>query len=159
MTLRDRFSALLVLGRRVAELLHPVAPLITRLVLGVTFIGTGHGKWQHIDDIAGFFASLHIPAPAANAAFIATLELVGGAMLILGFGTRVFAALLSCTMIVALMTADEKSFLYALKPATDKGLTDVVPFVYLMLLLWLVAYGAGAWSVDRFVRWGRPAKG
>ncbi|MCW8133831.1 MAG: DoxX family protein, partial [Planctomycetota bacterium] len=81
------------------------APLLTRLALGYAFYQTGSGKWAHIDNTVEFFAGLGIPAPAANAYFVATLELVGGIALILGLGTRLFSLALSSTMVVAMMTA------------------------------------------------------
>ncbi len=42
----------------------------------------------------------------------------------------------------------------------DAGLTDVVPFVYVLFLGWLVLYGPGAASLDALVvRWlDRPAR-
>ena len=60
-------------------------------------------------------------------------------------------------MIVALMTADKAGFLEALQPSAEKGLTDVVPFVFLLFMLWLVAHGAGWLSLDHAIarRWGR----
>jgi len=129
-------------------LLQVVAPLLVRLVIGYAFVQTGLGKWRHFENTSQFFASLHIPAPAANAAFIATLELVGGACLMIGLGTRVFALLLSATMVVAIWTADREAFQAALSGQGDTGLTDVVPFAFLLFLLGLAAWGAGRLSID-----------
>ena len=129
-------------------------PLLTRLVIGQAFFLTGRGKIQNIDQIGQFFASLSIPLPEANAFFISRLEYFGGMLLVIGLLTRLVAALLSCTMIVAMMTADKQDFLGALHMTSDKGLTDVVPFVYLMFLIWLVIKGPGAVSVDALLkRW------
>jgi putative oxidoreductase len=152
MTVSSRLESLMSLGYRVAtRVVQPVAPLITRLVIGQAFFLTGRGKLMNFDSTAGFFAGLGIPFPTANAAFISTLELVGGVCLMLGLGTRVFAALLSSTMVVALMTADKMSFVSALEGTSDQGLTGVVPVVFLMFLLWLVGSGPGPVSVDRIV--------
>ena len=85
------------------------APLLTRLVVGITFVYTGRGKLANLDRTTGFFSDLGIPFPAANALFISCLELVGGICLILGLGTRMVAALLSATMVVALLTADRET--------------------------------------------------
>jgi len=128
--------------------IRPLAPLLTRLVLGHAFVQTGIGKWQHFEATAEFFASLGLPAPAANAAFIASLEVVGGAALILGIGTNLFAALLSSTMLVAILTADRAGFLGALSGAGDQALIDILPVMFLMPLTWLVAFGAGPLSLD-----------
>jgi putative oxidoreductase len=148
---------LMSLLRSLAIALQPVAALLTRLVIGWTFIGTGLGKWKNFDHTVEFFRGIGIPAPSANAAFIATLELVGGICLILGLGTRAFAALLSCTMVVAIMTADWNDFKGAFGGG-QKDLLDVTPVPFLMFLLWLVAFGAGAISVDRWLA-NRKASG
>ncbi len=71
----------------------------------------------------------------------------------MGLLTRLVAAGLASTM-VALATADRATFLGALQGTGDAGLTDVVPFVYLLFLAWLVLYGPGAVSLDALVaRW------
>jgi len=132
---------------KTVESLQFAAPLLTRLVVGITFYYTGHGKLENLDRTASFFSDLGIPFPAANAIFISSLEFFGGICLLLGLGTRVFSALLSSTMIVALITAD-KDTLMGKFPA---DLTDVSSFVLLLFLIWLVLYGAGAVSLDRLI--------
>ncbi len=135
---------------RIAAKLQFLAPLVTRLFVGLTFHATGHGKLQNLSKVTGFFSDLGIPFPGANAAFIATLEFVGGICLILGLGTRVFSLLLSATMIVALLTADRDNLIAKF----PDSLTDVAPVVLLISLGWLVFYGPGPVSVDRFLsRW------
>lgn len=136
---------------RVAAILQPIASFLTRIVIGQAYMQTGHAKWSDIDAFASFFAKLGIPGPRPNAYFIATLELVGGACLLLGLGTRVFALLLSATMVVALMTADRESFLGALAVNPEHGLLDVTPVPFLLFLLWLAAFGPGPVSVDRVI--------
>lgn len=129
-------------------------PLLTRLLMGQAFYVTGRGKIQNIDNVVQFFTNLGIPMPALNAAFISRLEYYGGMLLIIGLCTRLAAALLSSTMVVALMTADREDFVNALHMTGEKGLTDVVPVVYLLFLVWLVIKGPGAASVDALVkRW------
>ena len=143
----------------VVAVVKPLAPLLTRLVIGQAFVQTGIGKWENFHDTVEFFASLGLPAPAANAAFTASLEVVGGAALILGIGTNLFAALLSSTMVVALLTADRASFIGAVTGNGDQALTDVLPMIFLMPLTWLVAFGAGPLSLDYLLqkRFGLPA--
>jgi uncharacterized membrane protein YphA (DoxX/SURF4 family) len=87
-----------------------IAPLLTRVVIGFPFFLGGRAKWQNLERTAGVFADLGIPAPAANAVFIALLEMIGGLLLIVGLGTRVVGSLLSCTMIVAIATAHREEF-------------------------------------------------
>jgi putative oxidoreductase len=140
----------------VVGIVKPLAPLLTRLVIGVAFVQTGIGKWENFHDTVDFFASLGLPAPAANAAVTATLEVVGGAALILGLGTNLFAALLSITMVVAILTAERMNLAGALTGTGDHSLTDILPLMFLMPLTWLVVFGAGPISVD-YVLKRRPA--
>jgi putative oxidoreductase len=142
------FHVLARLLTRVTTPLQPLVALATRIVIGQAFVLTGLGKWRNFDRTAAFFADLGIPVPKANAAFIATLELVGGACLILGLGTRFFSLMLSATMVVAILTADRQDFLNAFALSPDKGFTDVTPVVFLLFLLWLAAFGAGRFSAD-----------
>ena len=138
-------------GLKVAGALAFLAPLATRLVMGQAFFFTGRGKLANFDRTVEFFTGLGIPLPALNAAFVSRLELYGGILLVVGLATRLVAAGLASTMVVALMTADKESFLGALKGTSDSGLTDVAPFVYLLFLAWLVLSGPGAASLDRLI--------
>jgi putative oxidoreductase len=136
-----------------ASLLQPIAPLLTRIFLGQAFVQSGLGKWNNLDGVTTFFGNLGIPAPRANATFIATLELVGGVCIVLGLGTRAFALLLSATMCVALMTADRQDLANALvlNPPTNHALLDVTSAAFLLFLLWLAAFGAGSISLDHVI--------
>lgn len=147
------------LGLAACAALAFLPPLITRLVMGQAFYLTGRGKLANPENIVAFFTSLGIPMPELNAAFVSRLEFYGGIALILGLLTRFFAAGLATTMIVALATADKADFLGALKMTGDNGLTDVVPFVYLLFMIWLVINGPGAVSLDALLkRWILPSK-
>lgn len=125
-----------------------LAPLLTRLVIGLMFYFTGRGKLAHFDRTVEFFGTLGIPFPELNAAFVARLEYYGGLLLILGLATRLVAAGLASTMVVALMTADRERLVEALSLTSDVGLTDVAPLPPLLFLLWLVFYGPGILSLD-----------
>lgn len=137
-----------------------LAPLVTRLVMGQAFYQTGSGKIENFANTVSFFTELGIPMPEANAFFVSRLEFWGGLLLLVGLATRLVAAGLASTMVVALATADRGTFLDALRGVGDGGLTDVVPFVYLLFLGWLVLAGPGAVSLDALVaRWlDRPAR-
>jgi putative oxidoreductase len=126
-------------------------PLLTRLVMGQAFHETGSGKIEHFANVVRFFTELGIPWPEANAFLVSRLEFWGGLLLVLGLATRLVAAGLASSMLVALATADRASFLGALKGAGDTGLTDVTSFVYLMFLVWLVVAGPGVLSLDALV--------
>jgi len=129
-----------------------IAPLATRIVLGIAFIQAGLGKWYNMERTVHFFDGLGIPFPAANARFIATLEVVGGALLLVGLLTRLWAFMLSSTMVVALLTADGAALIASWTGASDKMPTDITAFTFLLFLLWLIFYGAGSASVDQLFR-------
>jgi len=129
-----------------------IAPLATRIVIGLAFFQAGLGKWQHMPNIIQFFDSLGIPLPAFNAYLVASMELIGGIALILGLFTRFFASGLSVTMVVALLTADTADFMASWGSASEMSPTDITAFTFLLFLLWLVAYGAGKLSLDALLR-------
>lgn len=123
--------------------------LLIRLYWGWQFMTNGWGKLHNIEKITGFFSSLNIPFPAANAHFIATLECVGGALLILGLGTRLIALLLSCNMLVAYWTADHDALLGIISKPDD--FIAAAPFSFLFASLVCLAFGAGAISLDALI--------
>jgi putative oxidoreductase len=139
-------------GLKVTGALAFVAPLLTRITMGHAFFLTGRGKLANFDTTVEFFASQNIPFPALNAAFVSRLEYYGGALLVLGLLTRIVAALLASTMVVALLT-ERAQFFESWKPTGDVGPTDISSWVFL-LLTWLVLYGPGRLSLDHFLaRW------
>ncbi len=151
MIMRTTLQEALRIAQKATVLVQPILPLVTRVVIGHAFIVAGLGKLGHFDATASFFASIGIPVPELNAGFIATLELIGGAALVIGLATRVFAALLSSSMIIALFTAHASEVLQALNLAGSPALSDITAFVFLLFLGWLVAFGAGAFSADRIL--------
>ena len=141
-------SSLVKIARRLRGLATRLSwfpPALTRLTLGVVFMGTGWGKLHSLDKVTEFFAQLHIPAPFFNAALVATSELVCGTLLLIGLFARLAAIPLIATMCVALATA---------KSGDIEGIRDLFgqqEFNYLVLLLWIVLYGAGTVSADHLL--------
>jgi putative oxidoreductase len=130
---------------RLCAQLDWLGPLVVRLIVGIAFVLTGKGKLGDLDKVTGFFTDLHIPFPHANAVFVATVELVGGLMLVLGLGTRIAALLLTATMTVAFITA--------IVPNTESALDlfSTIELTYLGIFLWLVVAGAGRFSIDHLI--------
>jgi putative oxidoreductase len=149
MTANTPFARVCAAGHRAATLLVPFAPLLARLAFGQAFFITGLGKLGDLTSHIHRFEGWGIPFAGIQAPINAVLELVGGIMLMLGLGTRVFAFLLGCTMVVALLTADRGNLLGAL-PFSDT-LANVAPVPFLVALVWLIAYGAGPISIDHFI--------
>jgi len=137
-----------------------LAPLLTRIAEGHAFFLTGRGKLEHFDNFVTFFNELGIPYPEINAHVVARIEYYGAILLIVGLLTRLAAAGLLSTMVVALLTADKVQFLESWKPTGEVGPLDIASFVNLLLLTWLVLYGPGPVSLDALLkRWlGEGAK-
>ena len=152
MKLRDKVIRVDDLTFRVADGTSFIAPLATRIVIGLAFIEAGTGKFRHFENVVGFFDGLGIPFPTFNAGLVASLETFGGIALILGLFTRFFAGGLSIKMVVALLTADKAKFLASLSVAAEQTPTDITAFVFLLFLLWLVFDGAGKLSLDALLR-------
>jgi putative oxidoreductase len=127
----------------VAERAAFLGPLIARLTLGVAFVGSGWGKIHNLDKVTEFFTELGIPAPHAQAVFVSWVELVCGALVLLGLATRLASIPLICTMVVALITAKAEEI------AGVSDLVGTIELTYIALSLWLTVSGAGALSLDR----------
>lgn len=73
-----------------------------RIVLGYIFLDAGLGKWRRgISGTGDWFGSMGFPFPQPTARAIATLEVVGGVLLILGLGVSWIAIPLVGNMVVA----------------------------------------------------------
>lgn len=120
--------------------------LLVRLYWGWQFLATGWGKLHNLARVTEFFSSLGIPAPAFTAQAVATLEFLGGLLLIVGLANRIMGLLLSCNMLVAYLAGDRE----ALKSIfTDPGkFYNADPFTFLMAALIVLIFGAGYFSLD-----------
>ena len=156
-TLMDRASRLRRLIHSVSRRLRWLPPSVARLTVGWVFLQSGWGKLQNLPKVVAFFTELGIPAPRFQAPLAATAEFVSGALLLVGLFTRVATLPLIATMIVAILTA---------KKADVSELSDLFgmgEYLYITLLLWLGAYGAGPISIDalfarRLDRTERPVR-
>lgn len=130
------------------------APLPLRLILGGAFMAHGISKFQGgIENTAGFFGSLGIPAPGLMAWAVALLETVGGLMLIVGAFTAIVSVLLILNMLVAMFTVHwDAGFFFTNQPPGIE-----VNLLFIAGLLALVLGGPGAYSVDRTMRDRRTA--
>lgn len=87
---------------------HQVAMTILRLALGLSFLLHGLQKMQMgLDKVGGFFASLGLPAFLAYP--VGYIELIGGALLILGLFSRYVSIAFGAVMIGAIFTAKLKA--------------------------------------------------
>jgi len=111
---------------------------------------TGKGKLSNIGKVIDFFTSLGIPAPAANAYFVGTLECFGGLLLIIGLASRPIALMVAISMCVAYLTADLEA-VTSIFSDSDK-FVKADPFPYLLTALIVLAFGPGLISVDALLK-------
>lgn len=151
---------------------HPVI-LILRIHWGWLFFAAGFKKLGALDQTIGFFGSLGIPFPEIMVYVVAIIELVGGLMLLFGFGSRIASFWLAAVMIGAYATADLSAVMsvgqgfvdwfnniiawnapavYAATPFS--GLVDSSPFFFLLTSLIVMMFGPGFFSIDTFAARG-----
>ncbi|MDP6607130.1 MAG: DoxX family protein [Dehalococcoidia bacterium] len=118
-----------------------------RLALGVVFVHSGWGKWSRgIDGTGRWMESLGVPFPQLNARMVATLELVGGLLLLVGLFTHWVAIPMTLNMMVAIWAekfkigapfqGSESAQGYELTVVLGAGTAALVPL------------GAGTFSLD-----------
>ena len=130
-----------------------MALLILRVVTGLVFLMHG---WQKVFQygfagVSQGFGQMGVPMPGIMGPFIALLELIGGIALIAGALTPVFAALLACNMVGAILLVHLKAGFFL-----PEGYEFALTLLGAMLALALA--GAGAYSVDAVLGWRRPAR-
>jgi putative oxidoreductase len=125
------------------EKLNAYLPPVGRLLMSSLFIWAGFGKLMNVSGTSQAFGGhYHIPLPDVATWVAIIVELVGGLAILVGFKTRWVAAVLALWCLVL-------GFAFHL-PAGDlpnminfyKNLTMAGGFLY------IVAYGAGGFSID-----------
>lgn len=124
--------------------------LALRLIFGWGLFQTGKGKLENIDRFIDFLTHLNIPMPVASAYFVASLECVGGLLLLVGLASRLIAIPLTINFIVAYLTADREAVVNFFKD--QDAFTNAAPFLYLLVSLIVLAFGPGFFSLDEIIR-------
>jgi putative oxidoreductase len=117
---------------------------ILRIALGVTFLMHGYQKWfvYGISGVEKGFTDMGIPVPGISAIVVATVDLVGGLLLILGLFTRYSAILLAVIMIVAMTQVHLRAGFFL-----PQGFEFT--FNLLAALIAILLCGPGAVALDR----------
>jgi len=124
---------------------RPAAPLVLRVVLGGLFIWHGIEKFDGgIDMVEGAFSKWGVPAPELTAPLTAGIEIIAGAALVLGIGTRIAAMLLSIVMIGALIYVKQDLGIISSSPMPGAELD----LALLAGLVALIVTGPGRLSID-----------
>jgi putative oxidoreductase len=117
-------------------------PAIGRILLAAIFIISGIGKIAAPAATIGYIQAMGLPFATVGLAVAVLVELGGGALLALGYKTRLVAAVLAAFSVVTAIAfhgaiGDQNQFIHLLKNFAMAG-----------GLLQVVAFGAGAFSID-----------
>jgi putative oxidoreductase len=126
---------------------------LLRITVGFMFFSGAVSKLGDLGKFTAMFVGLGIPAAQVLAPVTAVVELVGGAALMLGLGTRLVALVLAGDMVGALIT-DIGPNLAQKYPALWDFLSNLFyapEWLLVALLLWLLCVGAGKASLDGLV--------
>ncbi len=147
------------------------APVVLiRLMVGLVFLVEGMLKFLYPEELgAGRFEKIGIPAPGLMGPFVGAVEIVCGALLILGLLTRLAAIPLFINIAVAIISTKIPILLghgilgFKLPKAPHYGWLSMIhegraDFSMLLALLFLLIVGAGAWSMDARFGKGGPER-
>ncbi len=126
------------------------AVFLIRILVGWVFLSEGIQKFLFPGALGvGRFVKIGIPWPEAMAPFVGVVEIVCGALLLIGFITRLASIPLLIDILVAIATTKipmlGKSGFWA---TMHEARTD---FCMLLGLFFLLLVGAGAWSLDAWL--------
>jgi len=146
--------------KKIATTKAPAAVLLVRLMVGAVFSEEGIQKFLFPELMgAGRFTRIGIPLPEVMGPFVGTVEIVCGALILLGWLTRLAALPLLINISVAILSTKIPILLghdfwcfhvaklarYGFWSMASEARTD---FSMLLGLLFLLIAGAGRWSVD-----------
>ncbi len=140
----------------------PKATIVLRLMAGGVFLWEGLLKFVYLNQGVGRFTKLGMPMPEVLAPAIALLEIGGGLLLMMGFGTRLLSIPFIVEMIVAILSTKISLYLgtspLPLPPVPPKiGIWAVLheirsDYAQIMTCIFLLAAGPGPWSLDALLR-------
>jgi putative oxidoreductase len=113
---------------------------VLRIMTGLLFLEHGTGKYL------GFPHLERVPDPLSMGGVGGMLELVGGALIVLGLFTRPVAFLLSGEMAIAYFYAHAPRVFF---PVLNGGEAAIL---YCFVFLYFFFAGAGPWSLDAMIK-------
>lgn len=133
--------------QRIITTTAPASVILIRLVVGGVFLSEGIQKFLFPNDLGvGRFSKIGIPSPHVMAPFIGVIEIVCGALIVVGLLTRLAAIPLIVDMLVAISTTKIpiliKSGFWAMAHEAR------VDYAMLLGSIFLLIVGAGAFSID-----------
>ena len=134
-------------SRRIKRHVKAATGLLTRLALGAVFIQSGFAKITYRAMTLAFFANLRFGrATPLVAATIPWIEFLSGMALAAGALTTISSFLLIADMTVAILVANPDVAVDIFK------LLRFYDFLYILLLMGLIAHGPGMYSMKSLGR-------
>jgi putative oxidoreductase len=142
----------------------PASVILIRLVIGGVFLSEGIQKFLYpAENGVGRFTKIGIPAPEVMAPFVGVVEIVCGALILIGLLTRLAAIPLIINMLVAILSTKIPILLghgfwgFSLRTLPYYGFWGMAheartDFAMLLGSIFLLIVGAGAWSLDARLR-------
>jgi putative oxidoreductase len=122
-----------------------LGPLLLRLVFGYFWLETGWAKLHNLDFFTQRFVEWGIPWPHLSAGVSGATDLVGGALLMLGLGTRLATIPMIVNMLVALAVVVLPGI------STLDEFVELDEVLYVCVLSWLLVAGPGKASLDHWI--------
>ena len=153
--------------RRLSATTAPASTILIRLMVGGVFLAEGIQKFLYPDALgAGRFAKIGIPSPEIMGPFVGVVEIVCGALLILGLFTRLAALPLLINMSVAILSTKVPILLghgywmFTLSKLPRYGFWSMMHEARTDLAMWmgslfLLIVGAGSISRDAMMPRGK----
>ena len=138
----------------------PASVFLIRLIVGTVFLSEGIQKFLYpAENGPGRFAKIGIPSPDMTAPFVGVVEIVCGALILIGFLTRLAAIPLIINMIVAILSTKIPILLghgfwgFSLRTVPYYGFWGMLheartDLAMLLSSIFLLIVGAGLWSID-----------
>ena len=134
---------------------HSRTPLLIRLMVGTVFLSEGIQKYLFPAlRGAGRFESIGFHSPEFVGYFVATFEILCGALVLLGFLTRYASIPLIIIMLVAIFTT--KTDILAEKGFWEMAHASRTDWAMLLGSIFLLLKGGGYWSLDHRLFPGEP---
>jgi putative oxidoreductase len=121
--------------------------LIGRVLLALLFVPAGFGKIAGFTGTAGYIASVGLPLPQVGVVVAILIEFGLGLLLLVGFKTRWAALILALFSVVSAIFFHN----FWAAPADQMGMQQINFYKNMAIaggLLFVVAFGAGALSID-----------
>jgi putative oxidoreductase len=134
---------------RASSLLQSPFLLFVRVYWGLQLAQNGWGKLHNLARVTEFFSSLGLPAPGPTAAFVATVEFLGGLLLVIGLFSRFVGLVLTIDMAMAYIMADREALFSIFSDPGKFYVAD--PYTFLFAALLILIFGPGKIALDTYL--------